>query len=144
MLSPAAPLPACKHGEGSVDIEEAKHKFIIDDDELKTRLEALVSRALEYCRIDSKGRVHFENRKLSNKDKLKLALVARAIASELDPRFSGDVTIPELVESTGMPIAQVRARCSELVAEQYAESPSRGVFRVIFGKISQSLDSVSG
>lgn len=127
-----------------MDKEELRRKFILDEEELKTRLEMLVSKALQYCRVDNKGRIHFEKKALSGKDKIKLALAARAVASELDPNISSDITIGELAQSSGLPENQVRARCTEFVADNYAESPERGVFRAVFGKIEVILDSVMG
>ena len=122
--------------------EELKRKFILNEEELKTRIETLVLKALKHCRVDSRGRIHFENKKLSGKDKVKIALVARAIASELESNISADVTISELAQSTGLPENQVRARCTEFVAENYVESPKRGAFRAVFGRIELMLDSV--
>ena len=123
--------------------DELKRKFIIDENELKARLDTLVAKATRHCRIDNKGRVYFEKKKLTGKDKIKLALAARAIASELDSKFSPDITISELAQYVGLPENQVRARCTEIVAEHYADSPARGVFRAVFGKIEMTLDSIS-
>ena len=123
--------------------EELKRKFILDEEDLKLRIEVLVAKALKLCRVDNRGRIHFENKKLSGKDKVKVALAARAIASELDANISPDVTIRELAQYVGLPENQVRARCTEIVAEHYADSPARGVFRAVFGKIEMTLDSIS-
>ena len=127
-----------------MEINELRRKFIIGEEELKEQLETLVTKTMKYCRLDNGGRVHFENKKLSTKDKLKVTFAARAVASQLDPGFSADQTAAELAQTTGIPIDQVRARCAELVAEHYVESPHRGVFRAIFGKIEGMLDSVTG
>lgn len=124
--------------------DELKRKFILDEKEVRARLEELVSKALKHCRVDGKGRVHFQNKKLSGKDKIKLALAARGIASELEPNLSADVTITELSQIAGLPENQVRARCTEFVAENYAESPKRGVFQAVFARIELLLDSIKG
>ena len=39
-----------------MSIEELKKQFIVDDDALKTRLEPLVAKALNHCRISKTGR----------------------------------------------------------------------------------------
>ena len=63
-----------------MSIEEIKKKFIVDDDALKTRLEAIAVKALERCVLDTKGNVHFSNKKLTPREKLRLTLAARASA----------------------------------------------------------------
>ena len=123
-------------------LEELKKKFILDETEVRGRLEELITKALNYCRVDSKGRIHFERKTLSGMERVKVALAARGIASELDSSFSAEMSIDELSRSTGLPENSVRARCAELAAHNYIEAPTKGVFKVVFAKVEELLDSI--
>lgn len=125
-----------------MDKELLRRKFILDEEEVKARLEELVHKALRHCRVDTIGRVHFEKKNLSGMDRVKIAISARGIASELDSNLSADMSIDELAQSTGLPESSVRARCTELAAQNFVESPQKGVFRVVFAKAETLLDSI--
>jgi hypothetical protein len=125
-----------------MEIEGLRKKFILDEEDVKARLEELVGKALKYCHVDTKGRIYFNKKNLSGTDKIKVAVAARGIASELDSNLSADVSIDELAQSTGLPESSVRARCTELAAQNYVESPKKGVFRVILARTDMLLDSI--
>lgn len=124
-------------------IEDLRKKFIVSDDILKTRIEALVQKALNHCAVTENGLVHISDGSLSAKDKVKLVLVARALASQLDPKFTPDVTVDELVRSTGIESTQVRARANEIVKERFASAVRRGVYEANPHRIEGYLDSLS-
>jgi hypothetical protein len=126
-----------------MNLEELKKKFIVDDDVLRARLQTIVSKALDHCQLDKHGHVLISNAKLSGRDKVKLTLAARAIAAQLDPKISPEVTGPEIGKYTGLPINQVRARAKEAVDDRFAESPQMGTYRAMPHKIEPFLDSIS-
>lgn len=126
-----------------MNLEELKKKFIVDDDVLKARLQTIVSKALDHCQLDKHGQVLISNTKLSGRDKVKLTLAARAIAAQLDPKISPEVTGPEIGKYTGLPINQVRARAKEAVDDKFAESTQAGTYRAMPHKIESFLDSIS-
>lgn len=125
-----------------MSIEDLKKKFIVDDDLLKNRLETIVSKALKHCVIDQKGNVHFNDSTLRSRERMKLTLAARALAAQIDERISSDVTVDELVASTGLPRDQVRARAAELVRAKLARSPRAGVYAALPHRVEALIDSV--
>jgi hypothetical protein len=124
-------------------LEKLKQQFLITDDLIKVNLEQLLTKALPFCAVDPKGRVHLKSTTLGSKNKIRLVLVARKLASELDSKFPATLSITDLVDSTGLSENQVRARTSELVRERFAESPSRGEFRASPHKIEPFLDQIA-
>jgi hypothetical protein len=126
-----------------LSIEELKKQFILDEDILKTRLEAIVAKALEHCRIDKGGQVLLTTANLSGRDQLKLVLAARAIASQLETGISADVTVAEIEKYTGLPSNQVRARGKECIAEKFASSSATGVYRAVAYKVEGFLDELT-
>jgi hypothetical protein len=126
-----------------MSIEELKKKFIVDDDALKTRLEAITTKALELCSVDKKGNIHFNNKKLTPREKLRLTLAARAIGAQLDNTVKSEVSVQELSANSGLPDAQVSARAAELVKERLATSPKRGFYEAVPHKVEALIDSVS-
>jgi hypothetical protein len=126
-----------------MSIEELKRQFIVDDDALKARLEPIVAKALKHCRIDKKGQVLITNQKLSARDQLLFVLIARTIASQLDPSISPDVTVAEISKFTGLPANQIRARGKDVIGARFAEALEPGIYRAIPGKVELFLDNIS-
>jgi hypothetical protein len=124
------------------EIDALKSRFIVDDDVINARLEVLVTKALEHCVVDKRGKVHVNNIKLASRDKLKLALAARQLASQLEPTIPSQMSVNDLMESTGLPRDQVRARMSEIVKERFAVPSDSGVFSAVLHKIESFLDSL--
>lgn len=125
-----------------MSLEDLRSKFIVDDDVLKVKLETLVNKALHHCVIDKKGNVHFNNAKLTTREKMKLTLAARAVAAQLDGKISPDVSVDELIASTGLPRDQVRARAAELVKARLARSEKTGVYTAIPHRVEDLIDSI--
>jgi hypothetical protein len=126
-----------------MNIDELKKQFIVEGDVLKERLEALVSKALQHCRIDKSGQVLISDTELSGRDQVKLILAARAIAAQLDPDIHPEVSVVEIAKYTGLPANQVRARGRECIEHKFAESSAAGVYRAIPHKVEGFLDSLS-
>jgi hypothetical protein len=125
------------------NIEELKKKFIVTDELMKTRLEAVVEKALEFCIIDQKGSVHITKRGLSTRSRVMLVLAARAIASSLGSDIPADVPSVEISKFLGLPRNQVRARGNELIKANMAESAEAGSYRAVSARIEEFLDSLS-
>lgn len=122
--------------------EELKRKFIVGADALKDRIEELVTKALDHCVVSENGIVHVISKGLSTKDRIKLVLTARSLAAQLTEDLPAEVSVSELVISTGLPENQVRARANDLVKERFANSPTRGVYVANAHKIETFLDSL--
>lgn len=125
-----------------MNIEDLRKQFIVDEDVLKSRLEALVGKALKHCRTDSQGQVLIMSRSLSGRDQLKLVLAARAIAAQLDSSISPDVSVSEIGRYTGLPANQIRARGKEAVEDKFAEATGRGRYRAVPYKLEAFLDGL--
>jgi hypothetical protein len=131
-----------EEGKNMIGIEELKKQFIVDENELKSRLEPVVGKALMHCRIDKDGRVEIRNTRLSGKEQVKLTLAARVIGSEMDPAISPEVSVVEISKFTGLPANQVRARGKDAIEDKFAQSPRSGVYRALPHKIEAFLDAL--
>jgi hypothetical protein len=123
-------------------LDELRKQFIVDDDLLKTRIEPLVAKALQHCRIDKKGLVSITNSRMSAANQLRLILAARAIAAQLDESISADVSLADLEACTGLPANQIRARVNDIIKSKFAGAPVRGTYRAVPHKIESFLDSI--
>ncbi len=122
--------------------EELKNQFIVDD-VLKSRLEAVVTKALVHCRLDKDGRVEIRKAGLSAKDQVKLTLAARVIGAEMDAAISPEVSVAEITKFTGLPANQVRARGKDAIEDKFAQSRESGIYRALPHKIEPFLDGLS-
>jgi hypothetical protein len=127
-----------------MNTEDLKRRFIADDDVLKARLEPVVDKALIHCKVDKKGQVLITNSNLSAKDRVCLVLAARAIAAQLDPTISQDVTVTDIGTYLGLPANQVRARGNDAIKAKFAESPVPGIYRAVPHKVEAFLDGIAG
>ena len=123
------------------DLETLKKQFLVDEDVAKSRLEQLLAKALPYCIVDRKGAVHVSV-DLPARSRLKLILVARAIAALLEDTISAEVSIDDLAALSGLPKNQVTARTSDIVKEKFAETVRAGVLRAYSHKLEGFLDSL--
>jgi hypothetical protein len=124
-------------------IEDLKREFILEGDAQRVRLEPIISKAMAHCKVDKQGQVLLLNPQLSAKQQVKLILAARAIASQLEPLISAEVTTEEIRKFSGLPPDQVRARGRDAIAEKFAQSASRGTYRAFSHKIEDFLDSLA-
>jgi hypothetical protein len=108
--------------------QELRKKFILDEEAATDRIETLVTEMCEWCAVDPKGRVIVKRQDLVSRDRVKLVLSARWLASELDQSISSGVSTLELETSTGLPRDQLRARISEIVRARFATPVSKGVY----------------
>jgi hypothetical protein len=122
--------------------EELKNKFIVSVDVVKERLEPLVTRALDYCVVADNGTVHVTSKQLGPKDKIRLVLAARSLASQLSDDMSPEVSVRDLALSTGIPENQIRARANELLKERFATSERRGFYVANPHRIEPFLNSL--
>jgi hypothetical protein len=126
-----------------VSLEELKKRFIVEGDVLKARLEPIVDKALKHCLVDKNGQVHITRPKMPAREQVMLVLAARAVASQLEPQISADVSVSEIAKYTGLPENQVRARGRDLIDSRLAQSSSAGVYRALHHKVEDFLDGLS-
>ncbi|MFQ6084300.1 MAG: hypothetical protein ACE5KE_09655 [Methanosarcinales archaeon] len=121
-------------------IEELKKKFIISPEEYdKSLLSEQIEIVLKFCRVDPNGRVLVDKLNLTNKEKVKLVLVARFLASKLDSNISAEVGVDDISENVNISPHQARARISEIVREGFATTKERGSYLVTPYKIDAWL-----
>jgi len=125
-------------------MNDLKSLFIVDDVIQSEKIESLVRKALAFCVVGKNGAVHFKDEKLSARNKIKLTLAARALASQMDDQINSAVSNEELAGSTGLPSNQIRARLTEIQNENFADSAGRGSFKARTHKIESFLDELSG
>jgi hypothetical protein len=123
-------------------VEELRRKFIVDVDAVRSRLEPVVAKAMAHCQISQDGQVLISNPNLSTRDQVALVLVARTIASELDPSISPDVTVGEIAKYLNLPRNQIRARAGEVVRAKVAHASKPGKYRATPHRVEAFLDSL--
>ena len=79
----------------SKELEDIGKQFIMDEDAEHEDIKELISRALNFCKIDKRGYVRLEKtvQKATVKDKIMLILIARHLASMLQEKLGHESTI---------------------------------------------------
>lgn len=130
-------------GDNMENLEELKKKFIVDKEHYEEeQLGKHVDKISKYCKTDSEGNVHIEVQNLTNKEKIKLVLVARFIANKLKSDITPEVNIKTVSDSVHKNEHQVRARLSEIVREGFIRQKKRGVYIVMPHRIDEFLDQM--
>ena len=124
-------------------LEQLRRDFFVDDDLIATRLEKLAAKVRQYCTVDKRGNVHVSADVKGAKNRLQVALSARAVAARLDAEISEDVSVVELAEATRLEKDVVSARCGELVKSRDVDSSRRGTFRIQQDRIERFLDTLT-
>jgi hypothetical protein len=125
-----------------MSLEEIKKKFIVSEAQTAEETERLITRLLNFCVVDEKGVVHISNSKLGGKEKVKVALAARNLASRLEPKIKATMTLAELAASTSLPKNQVKARAKDAADDKFAEKAGEGVYKAYPHKIEALIDSL--
>ncbi|MFH0832282.1 MAG: hypothetical protein V1900_00975, partial [Candidatus Aenigmatarchaeota archaeon] len=79
------------------ELEELEKQFILNEDMAHEDIKDLIKRILKFCKIDNKGFVIIQKKKLRIIDKMILVLSARYLANKLQIKQARDVTIQEIV-----------------------------------------------
>src|SRR5882724_6285877 len=98
-------------------LEELRNQFIVGPEVIRNRIEELIKKALPFCVITENGTVHISVKGLGARNQIKLVLAAQYLAAELVTSVAGEVGIPDLVASTGLPVNQIRARMNDAIKE---------------------------
>jgi hypothetical protein len=123
--------------------DDLRRKFILDEAGIRESLEDVVQTALQYCAVDSTGKVHLKQHDFPGKVRVKIALSAKAIASQLDSSFTPDLTVADLSQATGLAENQARARAADAVSEGFAEAPERGSYKANPFRVAQFLKELA-
>jgi hypothetical protein len=123
-------------------LEELKKKFIVEENLEGKKLEDFVKRILPFCKITKDGEVIIEIEKPTTTEKVKLALVAKKLASHLDSNISPETNFDTLSKSLDIPRDQVKARLKELTDEKFALRVDRGKYKANPLKIGKFLSDI--
>ncbi len=126
-----------------MELEKLKEQFLVDDEVRVERLEHLIRKALPHCVVDKKGTVHLKKTDRPGKEQVKLVLAGRLIASKLDETVSGEVTVEQLADYTGLPKNQAAARAKESLDEKFADRSGRGSYKARVNKVEEFLDTLA-
>ncbi len=124
------------------DLEELKNKWVIDEKAFdEKKIAQYVKRLMRYCKITKTGEVDLTELgdKFTLKDKIKLALVARFIASKLDESIKPFLSAREISNFFMVDKMQVSARLKEIRDEKLSIREKKGIYRVIPTKIEKIL-----
>jgi hypothetical protein len=127
-----------------MSLEQLASEFLVDDEVGSKRLEKMIEKLLPFCLVRRNGAVEIVGGGLSGKDQVKLILSARLVASKLGgTAVTGDVTVDEVGQYTGLPRNQAAARAKECFDERFAERTSRGSYRARLHKLDDFLEQLS-
>ncbi|MBI5228507.1 hypothetical protein HY991_00235 [Candidatus Micrarchaeota archaeon] len=126
------------------ELAELKEKFIIEMGKYeKENLAELVKRTMNFCVVDKSGKVVITFKRLTDKEQIKIALIARFLASELTKgNIPREVTAEELVLSLKQKKSIIAARLKEIKDEGDAERLSRGTYTITSYKLTKMLDEL--
>jgi hypothetical protein len=117
-------------------------EFFVDEDLIAARLEDLARKVRRYCTVDKRGNVRVLEEVTGAKNRIQVALSARAVAARLNPEIGEGVSVMELADATGLKKDVVSARCGEMVKARHIDSSRRGTFRIQQDRIEKFLDSL--
>jgi hypothetical protein len=135
------------------NIENELEGFFIEDDKKFSEEETfkLINRVKKFAKLVGKeGKIHIEKKTLSEKDKSKLYLVARYLASklgELKPEIKINpkiktITIKEFSQTFSISQDNARARMSQLIKEGFATRPKKGEIEIIPYKVEGFIKEI--
>lgn len=132
------------------ELENLEKEFILNEDMEHDDIKDLISRILEFCKIDNNGFVVIRRPGLTMQQRIMLLLSARYLANKLQQKLNRDSPINE--SCTTMEIANmlkekdtvVRVRVKELKDAKKVLSPKRGVFKIAPFEIEDFLTDLEG
>ena len=110
-------------------MEELRKKFIVEENLEAKKLAEYVERALPFCKISKNGEVIIEVEKATSTEKVKLALVAKMLASHIESNISSETNFDDLSKSLGIPRDQIKARLKELKDKKFALRVGEGKYK---------------
>jgi hypothetical protein len=127
-----------------MDIAELTGKFLIDDEIATDRLSQFIQQLLPYCKVRKNGKVDVLADNLSGRDRVKLVLAARLVASKLEgSAVNGDLCADEISEYADLPKNQAAARAKECADERFAERSARGSYKARPDKLPAFLKELA-
>jgi hypothetical protein len=103
-----------------------KDRFIIPKKLDNQKIESYAERLLPFCTVYDDGEIALGDKKLTTLEKVKLALITRYLAHELDEKIPSEVTNEELVNCLNIPRDQIIARLKDARDEKFAIASEKG------------------
>jgi DNA-binding transcriptional ArsR family regulator len=125
------------------NIEQLRREFFVNEDLIASRLREHMAKVQRYCSVDKSGNVRVVSEVEGAKNRILVALSARAVAARLMAEISEEVSVVELAEAAGLAKDVVSARCAELAKARSIDSSRRGFYRIYQDKIERFLDGLS-
>jgi hypothetical protein len=116
--------------------EKVRKQLMVTEDQV---FQEMLTKAEKLLRLDEKGRIHprVKVSELGNKQKVELYLVGRYLGKA--GRLTSDDTAKanEIAQYFGVDVVEVQRRTSDLKGEGKIESPARGSYRLVLGRIAE-------
>lgn len=132
------------------DLENLEKQFILNEDIEHEDIKDLIGRISKFCKIDNKGFVVIQGKKLKLLDKILLILSARYLANKLQHKLGKEVTIPENVSAKELSNmikeknTVILARLKDLKDGKKIISQGWGVYKVASYAINDFLMELEG
>ncbi len=109
-----------------MSLDDLRGQFVVDDDVRNEKLEELINRMLPHCVVRKNGSVELKRSGLAGKQRVKLVLAARLLASKLDDAIAEEVAVEQISDYTGLPKDQAAARAKECLDRNGSLSEAPG------------------
>jgi len=132
------------------DLDDLEKQFILNEDMEHEDIKTLISRILNFCKIDNKGFVIIHDKQLKMRDKIVLVLSARYLANRLQTKLGKEVNIQETINIKELTImlneknGVITARLKELKDAKKIIQQDRGTYKVAPYAINDFLNQLEG
>lgn len=132
------------------ELEDFEKQFILKEDMEYGDIKQLVSKVLQFCKIDDKGFVVIQKPNLIIPQKIMLVLTARYLANKLQQKLgreniiSEEVSARELSNILKEKDAVVIARLKDLKDAKKILSPKRGIYKITPYAVKDFLIELEG
>jgi len=111
--------------------KRVREKFFEEREYSREYVLRFIERIADFVTVNPKTQeVNIVEPRLTAKEKVGLAVIARFLANQLEKEISPEVTIDEVAKYTRVDESQVRARLSDLVDENVLHRVAKGVYTV--------------
>jgi len=132
------------------DLEDLEKRFILNEDMEHEDIKTLITRILNFCKIDNKGFVIIHDKQLRILDRIFLVLSARYLANKLQTKLGKEVSIQETINAKELANmlkekdAVIIARLKDLKDEKKIIPQDRGIYKVAPYAINDFLNQLEG
>lgn len=126
-----------------VDENDILKKLVVEEKDLIKETEKLVEEASKYFRIESSGRILFQNfSTLSNKQRVVIVLLGKYFANRLKLIQTPSQGIGEIAKEIGKPVTTLSPEVTDLVRKGYVEYLPGKKYKVAYHRIREIFDTI--